>query len=73
MVSAMMQEISTRSYGNRREMTQPEVAEEGLLDDMVPELVSRGWRRRAFQMKEVARAKVLRCEKHGMLGKWQVL
>lgn len=54
-------------------MTQPEVAEEGLSDDMVPEPVGQEWRRRAFQVKEAARAKVLRCETHGMLGKWQVL
>lgn len=69
----MMQAVSTKSYGNIGEVTQPEVAEEGLSDDMVPEPVGQEWRRRAFQVTEAARAKVLRCEKHGMLGKWQVL
>lgn len=33
----MMQAGSTKSYRNRGEMTQPEVAKEDLLDDMVPE------------------------------------
>lgn len=54
-------------------MTQPEVAEGGLAEDTAPELVGQESRRRAFQAKETARAKALRCEKHGVLGKRQVL
>lgn len=49
------------------------MAEEVLAEDMAPELVGQESRRTAFQEKEVACAKALRCEKHGMLGKWQVL
>ena len=33
----MMQAGSTKSYRNRGEMTQPEVAKDSLLDAMVPE------------------------------------
>ena len=54
-------------------MTQLEVAKEGLLDDTGPEPVGQECRRRVFQVKEAACAKVLRCEKHGMLGNGQVL
>lgn len=54
-------------------MTQLEVAKEGLLDDTGPEPVGQECRKRVFQVKEAACAKVLRCEKHGMLGNGQVL
>lgn len=62
-----MTQDTTKSYGDRGATTQPEVAEEGLIEDTVPELVSQE-RRRPFQVKEAACAKVLRCEKQGTPG-----
>lgn len=59
-----MAQETTQSYGHGKRLS--------LGGDVVPKQVSRE-RRRAFQVKEGARAKALSWEKQGMLGKCPVL